>query len=175
MAKLNFSKLQLKKETSFSLLKWKDFNIEVKNYLPIEDKMKVVETIINNSINANNYANPIWIKVNMALECVYAYTNLTFTDKQKENKYELYDLLISNGLWDELRILLSESNELPFIEEAVNAQIKEYYEYKNSVLGILDSVNQDYSNLNLEADNIQEKLGNPENLTLLKDVVTKLG
>jgi hypothetical protein len=42
-------------------------------------------------------------------------------------------------------------------------------------LGILDTVKSDYSNLNLEATEIQEKLADPNNLSLLRDVVNKLG
>lgn len=42
-------------------------------------------------------------------------------------------------------------------------------------MGILDTISQDYSNLNLEASAIQEKLADPENMTLLKSVLSKLG
>ena len=49
------------------------------------------------------------------------------------------------------------------------------YTYPNSALGILDSIGRDYSNLNLDATEIQKKLADPENLTLLKNVVEKLG
>jgi hypothetical protein len=42
-------------------------------------------------------------------------------------------------------------------------------------MGVLETVSTDYSNLNLDAQNIQRALGDSENLTLLKDVITKLG
>jgi hypothetical protein len=42
-------------------------------------------------------------------------------------------------------------------------------------MGILDNISTDYSNLNLDATEIQKKIGNPENITLLKDVLAKLG
>jgi hypothetical protein len=42
-------------------------------------------------------------------------------------------------------------------------------------MGILDSISADYNNLNLDATEIQKKIGDPENMALLKDVLTKLG
>ena len=53
--------------------------------------------------------------------------------------------------------------------------IDEIYRYKTSVLGILQAVSQDYSNLELDADKIREKLGNKENIEFLKNVMDKLG
>ena len=62
------------------------------------------------------------------------------------------------------------------MEYVVKNIMEDYiYEFKNSAMGILETVSTDYNDLNLDAQNIQKALGNPENLTLLKDVMTKLG
>jgi hypothetical protein len=53
--------------------------------------------------------------------------------------------------------------------------VSSIYKYQNSIMGILDTVMADYQNLNFDIDSLQQKISNPENLTLLKDVVTKLG
>ena len=39
----------------------------------------------------------------------------------------------------------------------------------------LDTIKQDYSNLDFDASAIQAKLGDPENIALLRDVLAKLG
>jgi hypothetical protein len=39
----------------------------------------------------------------MDLAIVFNYTNLTFTDKQKEDLYKLYDLLMSSDFIAELK------------------------------------------------------------------------
>ena len=44
-----------------------------------------------------------------------------------------------------------------------------------SIYGILDAMKQDYSNLELDAESIREKIADPKALELLKDVLTKLG
>jgi hypothetical protein len=42
-------------------------------------------------------------------------------------------------------------------------------------MGILETVSQDYSGLELDAQNIQKSLADPNNMALLKDILTKLG
>ena len=65
--------------------------------------------------------------------------------------------------------------EYDFIMNGINASITAIYSYQNSVLGILDTVSKDYENLNLDASEIQKKIGDPDNLALLKDIMAKLG
>jgi hypothetical protein len=58
---------------------------------------------------------------------------------------------------------------------AVDESIKSVYKYKNSAMGIMEAISTDYSNLNFEATDIQEKLSDPENMGFLKDVLSKMG
>jgi hypothetical protein len=57
------------------------------------------------------------------------------------------------------------------IDDSINA----VYNYRNSVMGVLDVVQSDYNNMNLDAQAVQTSIADPNNLTLLKDVMTKLG
>lgn len=47
--------------------------------------------------------------------------------------------------------------------------------YRNSAMGIMERITTDYSNLNFDASTIQKELADPNNMTLLKDILTKLG
>jgi hypothetical protein len=49
------------------------------------------------------------------------------------------------------------------------------YGQMNSLYGIMENITSDYAEVDMEATKVQEKLANPENLTLLKNVMTKLG
>lgn len=175
--KIGLTKLGLKKNTSLINFTWNDQTIEIKKYLPIEEKLALIDKIVNASIDESNFANPARIQINTILEIIFAYTeNINFTEKQKKDRLGLYDLLVGSGFANEFfKALEDTTDEVKFINSTVREVIDEIYRYRDSVLGILDTVNQDYSNLNFEADNIQQKLADPENLTLLKDVVTKLG
>ena len=45
----------------------------------------------------------------------------------------------------------------------------------NSVYGIMENIANDYSEVGAQAEDIQKKIADPNNLTLLKDVMSKLG
>ena len=174
--KIGLTKLGLKKNTNLIPLEWGDQVIQIREYLPIEDKISVIERIVNQSLDDNNFANPARIMINTVLEVIFAYTtNINFTDKQKEDRLGLYDLLVSSGLWKAVENKLAEAGELSIIQITVREVIDEIYKYKNSALGILQAVSEDYSNLDLDATKIQEKLGNKENMEFLKEVMDKMG
>lgn len=179
MAKIPFSKLQVKVNNEVTLLSYNNsagepVNYEVKRYLPFVEKLELVSRIINNSIDDNGFYNPMRVKLYMTLEVVYAYTNLSFTDKMKEDPFKLYDILVSTDIFTDIVNVIRE-NDWKEIQENTWSTIKNIYDYKNSVMGILEAVSIDYNGLNLDASEIQKKLADPENMELLKSVLTKLG
>ena len=174
MAKVSFTKLGLKTSQEIKTFNFNEQIIEVKQYLPVNEKLALISSVINNSIDENNFNNPFKVEIFTLLEIVYNYTNINFTDKQKEDSAKLFDMLYSSGFIAEVLDNIP-NKEYDEIIEYTNKSIKAYYDYKNSVMGILENISADYSNLNLDATEIQKKLGDPENMALLKDVLTKLG
>lgn len=173
MPKVPFSKLNLKKIDKVQVVTINGLEIEVKQYLPVAEKLELIANVLNNSADDNNFANPVKTYVLSHLEIIYAYTNLSFTDKQKEDPAKLYDILETNGIIDSI-ILAMPPSEYDNLIEDITSTIDAYYKYKNSALGILEAATTDYKNLDLEASDIQKKIADPDNLTLLKDVITKL-
>lgn len=179
MAKVPFSKLQAsinscEVQTSYVNKSGENISYDVKRYLPFEDKLLLVEKIVNQSVDDNGYYNPMRVKLFMTLEVVYAYTNLTFTEKMKEDPFKLYDILVSTTIFNDI-IQCIDENELLEIQESVWDSIESIYNFRNSVRGILSYIATDYDNLKLDAQNIQNLFNDPENLGLLKDIISKLG
>ena len=174
MAKVSFTKLGLKKNEDVGILHINEQDIEVKQYLPVNEKLELISSVINSAADENNFSNPVKENVFLTLEILYHYTNINFTDKQKEDPVKLYDLVVSSGLVNKVTDLIPEE-DLDEVINGVAQSIKAIYTYKNSVLGILESISQDYSNLNLDATEIQQKLADPDNMALLKQILTKLG
>lgn len=177
MAKIAFSKLGLTKDKldEFQTVEFNDQTVEVKQYLPIAEKAELISRVLNNSVDDDaGYYNNLKLDMWLALEIVYAYSNINFTEKQKSDPMKLYDLLSSNKLLNLIIGLVPES-EFYYLTKVTHELATAIYTYRNSALGILDSIGRDYSNLNLDATEIQKKLADPENLTLLKSVVEKLG
>ena len=172
--KPTFAKMGLKLNTDVMTIVIGDQDIEVKQYLPVNEKLLLIGRVINNSADENNFANPIKLDVFTALEIVFTYTNISFTEKQKEDLVKLYDILESNNI---LNIIINAipKAEYKSIIDGVQECADAIYTYRNSAVGIIDSINQDYSMLDLDATAIQKKIGDPENLQLLRSVLSQLG
>lgn len=137
--------------------------------------MDIAQSVIQQVIDFNNeFLNEFAFHMYMDLAIVFNYTNLSFTDKQKEDLYKLYDLLVGSGFMKELKKQV-DCNKTDDLEVYIYETLNGYYKYHNSVYGIMDAMNQNYSNLNLDVNELQDKISNPESLSLVKDILTKMG
>jgi hypothetical protein len=66
-------------------------------------------------------------------------------------------------------------DEYNFIKSTVQSVIEGVYKYRTSALGIMENITADYSALDFDATEIQQKIGDPNNLELLRSILTKLG
>lgn len=174
MAKVSFNKLDLKKNQEVVTLKYNDIEFEVKQYLPIEEKLELISKVISNSADENNFYNAPKGHVFTTLGIVEYYTNINFTEKQLEDPQKLYDLIVGNGL-DILILNAIPEKEIMFIESNIEKIAKGYYDYRHSALGIIETISQDYSNLNFDAAELQKNIADPNNLELLRSILSKLG
>jgi hypothetical protein len=176
MAKVSFSKLGLKSvNTEVKTVDFNEQTIEVKQYLPIQEKLDLISRVLNLAHDQdNNFSNPVKRSVLLTLEIMYAYTNINFTDKQKEDPAKLFDLLDGSGLVDVVFEAIPQY-ELNTLEDGVKETTEAFYKYQNSILGLLDTMKQDYSDLDFDIAKLQEGIQNPEMVGFLKDVLTKMG
>ncbi len=173
MAKVSFLKLALSKTSTMATTSFNGQEIEVKKYLPIDEKLALIAEVINASHDENNFPNPMKIDVYFTIAVIKHYTNITFTEKQLENPTKIYDMFKVSNI--DLIINLIPTEEYQYLRDSLDKTIEAVYKYQNSILGILDTVSQDYSALNLDASGIQKTIADPNNLSLLRDVLTKLG
>lgn len=171
---MHFSNLQLSMPTTQASFKFKDNYINFISYLPVNDKLEMISWIINQSADELKFYNVGKLKIFKTIAIVQYYTNIDFSAKDLENPAQIYDLLITSNLYNEIVEVLPEK-ELDWIDSTLKDTIHSIYAYQNSVMGILDTVTTDYKDLNFDVEQLQKNISNPENLTLLKDVVTKLG
>ena len=169
MAKVAFSKLGLTKNTNVGSFKWNDQTIEVKAYLPIQEKLDLITTVINNCQDENNFINEGKMSLFMSLEIVYKYTNISFTEKQKSDPTKLYDLLAGSGFFEDMFAVMPQS-EYKCIITWLSNTVKSFYDYRNSVYGILDAIKTDYSDTNLSIQDILSSLQDSEDIGLIKEI-----
>lgn len=174
MAKPTFSKLKLQLNKNVVPIQIGEQAIAVKQYLPIEEKLELISKIIMQAHEPeSNYNNPLKTDALIVLELIFAYTDLVFTDKQKEDLPKLYDLLHCNNI-DTMVIDAIGENEYNEIKAGVYRSIDAIYSYQNSVLGIVDQLNKKKEIESLKLDEALEAIKDPEAMTFLKGVLDNL-
>lgn len=177
MAKVTFTKLGLSKliPKEKEIFEFNNQQIEVTKYLPIDEKVNLIQQIVNNALETDeNFINPCKVNVYLYVEMILAYTNITLTDTQKKDLNKIYDAFCASNFIGYFRAHMDD-REWDYVTNSVWEILDNIVKYKNSALGILNTISQDYSNLDLDATEIQEKLADPGNMSLLRAVVDKLG
>lgn len=176
MAKVAFSKLGIKENKEVNTIVFNNIEIEVKKYLSIEDKLDMISAAINNAMDENGDINSVVLEAHFNLQVVFYYTNLTFTDKQKENLVKLYDLLKGSGLMDAVIDAIGLDNEEYYDSyRGCKSTVNEIMTKKQSARGIMEDIVANYGNMSFDTAEMQKNLSDPNNLTLLKNIMEKLG
>lgn len=155
MAKVTYASLKLKTNTSVKEIEFNGNKIEILQYLPVDDKYSLVNITLQKSKDGSIY-HPLKKDMYFHLNLVYLYTNLSFTDKQREDESKLYDALQSSGL---LNLILENIPEEEY--ETLYSFIEEYerdiLHYQNTVAGIVTSI---IENLPVKAEEMQKIVDN---------------
>ena len=174
MARIPFTKLKCKIDTNEVPVQIGEETIAVKQYLPIQEKLELIGNVVMAAHEQDeNYSNPVKANAYRDLEVVFAYTNITFTDKQKEDLPKLYDMLASTGVLQQIIKAIPEQ-EYAEVCCGVWNSIEAIYKYQNSVLGILDTIKTDYNNMKLDIDSLNQAITDPETLGFVKSILTNL-
>ena len=94
MSKPTLNKLKLTQKNPVKIITFNEQEIEIKQYISIQDKLNMVSDILNSAADENKFYNPGKLDLFFALKVIDNYTNLSITDKQRENLMILF-LLVS--------------------------------------------------------------------------------
>ena len=165
MAKVSFGTLKLKKQETTTTIKIADKDIEVLNYLPIEDKYDLIQATLQQSVEGIGF-NEILIEMNFYLNVVFLYSNISFTETQKEDRYKLYDILESNGVINEI-INAIPVQEFKSLMDSFDLEKKRVDRENRSSAGILNNIINKLPNKAQETSDILKNI----NFEDMKDVV----
>lgn len=173
MANITFSKLNLKKKEEIKTIKFNEQEIEVKQYLPIQDKLDVIYNAISKTEDENRFFNPVKLECYCTLEIIYAYTNIKFTDKQLEDEAKLFDLMEENGLIDIIFSAIPEE-ETNFIMDSCVESAEAIYKFSNSAHGLIDYIIKRRDALDLDLSSFINTIQDPSVKETIQNLVTKL-
>lgn len=139
--KISFNNLKLKPDLSTTEFNFEGKEIQVLNYLDINNKYDLIMITLQKS-EENGIYNPLKLEMYFHLHLIYLYTNITFTEKQKEDESKIYDILKSNGfIYQFLNTIKDE--EYNFLFEMLNETKNELMKYKNTAGSVIQSIIQD--------------------------------
>ncbi len=153
MAKITYASLKLKTNTDITTVDYNGTKIEIQKYLPVTEKYDLISVTLQKALEDAVY-NPLKVDMFFHLHLVYMYTNITFTDKQREDETKLYDTLYSNGLID---LVLENIDELEYetLSTYLQDTIDQDLTYKTTVAYLLNSFLVD---MPAKIDNIQNMM-----------------
>jgi hypothetical protein len=123
----------LKKE--YNIVKYQESEIKVLKYLPIEDKLDLIEVTLQKAREDRLY-NPMKVDMFFHLNIIYLYTNITFTEKQREDEYKLYDILQTNGIIDQVINAMNE-NEYNLLLTKINEKMSDELTYNTTTAAVI--------------------------------------
>lgn len=141
MSKVSYASLKLSTDNTVKNFDYNGKQIEILNYLPIEDKYDLIMTTLQKSREGDIY-NTVKLDMYFHLHLIYLYTNLSFTDKQREDEMKIYDNLKSNHFIDDFLTEFPEEeyNELLFLMEN---EIKNEQTYNLSLTSMIKTLIND--------------------------------
>lgn len=123
MATINYSDLELKKNTEVDSFDWNGKTIEIKKFLSVSDEYDIVMITLQKAFE-NGIYNPIKIDMYFHLNLIYIFTNIIFTEEQKQDEEKLFDEITSSGFLNK------------FLESFNKDIYKELSNYIDTVAGV---------------------------------------
>lgn len=135
MAKVSYANMKLKMNESVKEVQLGEIKIEVKQYLPVEEKYSFLNIVLQNSLE-NDIYHPVKVDMYFHLYLVYLYTNINFTDKQKEDESKLFDVLLTNGIIEGVITTMPKA-EYDILVNLLDQMIEKNEKYKTTFAGVV--------------------------------------
>ena len=157
---MNYSNINLKLHTGVNCFSINpECEVNVLQYLPIEDKNNIIQLAIQNA-EENGIINNLLLDMYFRLYIVYSYTDLEFTEDEKADPVVLFDVLESNGIIDAVTQAIPEK-EWFYLNEMMEVMSRKKMEHRNSIAATIQNFIEMLPK-NAEAANEIIKNFNPE-------------
>lgn len=174
MAKISLSKLTPVKKVEPKTIVIAEQEIVVEQYLPVQEKMVMLENVLNHTIDETGFFNPTRLEVFFTLYLIKTYTNISITDKMIEDAVKTFDLLEMNGIVDTV-VKAIPDEEYNMLFDATEETVEHVSAHLTSFAGTMKTVLADYSATQMDLDTMSKTLNDPEQIGLLKNIIEKIG
>lgn len=136
MAKLEMKKINISK--GIKIIKFAGDDIAVKQYLPTEDKNTILEIAMQKA-DQGTILNTFALDVIFHTYIVIKYTDIEFTQEDKEDIFKFYDKIESSGLMDAVIAAIPE-NEYNNLRKYLLEMVDNYVTYRNSARALVEQL-----------------------------------
>lgn len=136
---MNYKDLNLHIDNDMYFIEVQGKKINIKKYLPINDKKDLVEITLQKAEQADGTYNEILIDMYFNLHLVYLYTDIIFTDEDREDEMKLYDELESSGILERILDKIPDE-EYNTLMDYLKAMRKEISSYKHSAAAMVQKL-----------------------------------
>lgn len=135
---MNYSQLNLKINNKKNTFKIQDQWVEVAQYLPIKDKVDLIDIALQRAETTTGY-NELLLEMFFNLNIVFMYTNLEFSAEELDDLEKLYDELESNGVILDV-IGAMEDDEYNCLLDNLELMKENNLRFKGSTSALLQSI-----------------------------------
>lgn len=174
MAKINLNRITPVKKVEDVMIDINGTEVTIKQYIPVLEKVELVQWVLGLTFDESGFASPLRKDLFTDIAIIKYYTNISLTETAMSNLNKTYDLLLMNNVLVTVKQNIPEA-ELNMVYALIQASIQQLIDYNTSVLGILNTIKNDYSNTTLDAEKISAMLQDEKGVALVKDVLEKIG
>ena len=146
---MNFKDLNLSKSylTDTKTFIYTDKNnvqheVTVNKHISTRDKYDLFETAFQKA-QVNGKYQELLLDVFFHLNIVYLYTDIEFSDEDRLDELELFDILEQNGIIDKVVYILTEDDEYNNLKELFVQQLERNIKYNGSAAAVLRTLTLD--------------------------------
>ena len=168
---MNFQDLNLQNNNEISTFTFRDISgvnheVQVKHAIPITEVHDLIQVALQKS-KEDDIFNEVYLDVFFHLNIVYEYTNIQFSDEDREDEFKLYDLLEENDIFYKVIETMPEG-AYQNLKGLLVAEMNRQLAYKNTAAAVIRSLIQDLPRQAQAAAKIVESF-DPEKYQNVKD------
>ena len=133
-----FSDMNLSINKSIKIIKVAGIEVAVKQYLPADDKNSILENVMQQA-DQGTILNTYNLDSLFHLYLVLKYTDIEFSNEDKEDMLVLFDILDSNGIIDAIVSAIPEE-EYNTLRDNLLDMVEHYLTYRNSARALVEQL-----------------------------------
>lgn len=134
----HYKDLDTKYKKEFKTFTWRGQEIEVSQYLPIDEKISLINITIQKAMD-NGIIHPFKIKKFFELHIFFSYSDIVFSNEDMLDEAGIYDSLYSSGLMKAIFEQIP-AEELSCLKEMLNKTAEAMIAYKSSTVGVIETL-----------------------------------